>query len=78
MTGKLYYKELEQKVNEKDVLKLFSHAFESSVDGVAMANTENNIICMNEVFAKMFGYSHEELTGKKIGFLYSDDQMPIL
>jgi len=78
MTDKLSYEELEQKVNEKDVLKLFSHAFESSVDGVAMANTENKIICVNEAFAKMFGYSREELTGKKIGFIYSDDQMPIV
>jgi PAS domain-containing protein len=65
MAGKLSYEDMEQKVKElenkageytttKDALKLFSHAFESSVDGVAMGNTENKIICVNEAFAKMF------------------------
>ena len=67
-----------QKVKEKDALKLFLHSFESSIDGLAMGNTENRITYVNEAFAKMFGYSREELTGKKIGFIYSDDQISIV
>jgi len=89
MAGKLSYEELEQKVKElenkageytttKDALNLFSHSFEYSIDGLAMANTDNKIICVNEAFAKMFGYSREEITGKKIGFIYSADQIPIV
>jgi len=68
MAGKLSYEELEQKVKElekkavehekvKDALKLFSHAFESSIDGLAMGNNENRFTYANETFAKMFGYS---------------------
>ena len=89
MAGKPTYEELEKRVKElekkafecekvKDSLKLFSHSFESSIDGVAMGNTENRIIYANEAFAKMFGYSREELVGKEIALIYSDDQIPLL
>jgi len=89
MAGKLSYEELEQKVTElekeavqrkgvKDALKLFSHSFESSIDGLAMGNTENRITYVNEAFARMFGYSREELVGKEIAFIYAEDQIPIL
>jgi PAS domain S-box-containing protein len=89
MAGKLSYEELEQKVKElekkavecekvKDALKLFSHAFESSIDGLAMGNNENRFTYANETFAKMFGYSREELVGKEIALIYADDQIPLL
>jgi PAS domain S-box-containing protein len=89
MAGKLSYEELEQKVKElekkaveyekvKDALKLFSHAFESSIDGLAMGNTENRFTHVNETFAKMFDYSREELVGKEIALIYPDDQIPAL
>jgi len=89
MAGKLSYEELEQKVKElekkavehekvKDALKLFSHAFESSIDGLAMGNNENRLTYLNETFAKMFGYSREELMGKEIAIIYADDQIPAL
>jgi PAS domain S-box-containing protein len=89
MAGKLSYEELEQKVKElekkaveyekvKDALKLFSHAFESSIDGLAMGNNENRFTYTNETFAKMFGYSREELVGKEIALIYADDQIPLL
>jgi len=89
MAGKLSYEELEQKVKElekeavdrkkiKDALKLFSHSVESSIDGIAMGNTENRITYVNEAFARMFGYSQEELVGKEIAFIYAEDQIPLL
>jgi PAS domain S-box-containing protein len=83
------YEELEQRVKElekkafedekaKDALELFSHSVESSIDGIAMGNTENRITYVNEAFARMFGYSREELVGKEIAFLYADDQLHLL
>jgi len=89
MTGKQSYEELEQKVTElekeavehkkvKDSLKLFLHSFESSIDGLAMGDTENRFSHVNEAFAKMFGYACEELVGKKIALIYPDDQLPLL
>jgi len=89
MAGKLSYEELEQKVKElekkafehkkvKDALKLFSHSFECSIDGIAMGNTENRFTYVNETFAKMFDYSREELVGKEIALIYADNQIPAL
>ena len=89
MARKPTYEELERKVKElekeavqhkeeKDALRLFSHSVDSSIDGIAMGNTENRITYVNETFAKMFGYSREELVGKEIAFIYSEDQIPKL
>jgi PAS domain S-box-containing protein len=89
MAGTLSYEELEQKVTElekeanqhkeiKDALTLFTHSAESAVDGIAMGNTENRITYVNEAFARMFGYSREELVGKEIAFIYAEDQIPML
>ena len=62
----------------EEALKLFSHSVDSSVDGIAMGNPESRITYVNETFAKMFGYSREELIGKEIAFIYAQDQMPKL
>ena len=89
MAKKPTYKELEQRIQgleieltqhnkAKDWLKLFSHSFESSLDGLAMGNIEKKITYVNEAFSKMFGYSKEEIVGKEITFLYTDDQMPLV
>jgi len=86
MTKKPTYEELERKVKElekeavqhkeeKDALRLFSHSVDSSIDGIAMGNAENRITYVNETFARMFGYSREELVGKEIAFIYSEDQI---
>jgi len=89
MARKPTYEELEQRVKElekeaaqykqaKDVLRLFSHTVDSSIDGIAMGNTEGRITYVNKTFAKMFGYSREELTGNEIASIYSEDRTPNL
>jgi PAS domain S-box-containing protein len=80
------YEELELKVKElkkeavlrkqaEDALRLFSHSVDSSIDGIAMGNTENRITYVNETFDRMFGYSREELVGKEIAFIYAENQI---
>ena len=59
-------------------LRLFRHAVESLVDGMAMGHFDGRIIYVNEAFARMFGYSREELTEKEIPSLYAEDQLPKL
>ena len=89
MAEKPTYKELKQRIQElekeivqhkkvKNALTLFSHSIEGSNDTIAIGNTENNIIYVNEVFARMFGYSRKELKGKELAFIYPDDQKPLL
>jgi PAS domain S-box-containing protein len=57
---------------------LFSHAVDSSIDGLAMGDLEGRITYVNDAFVRMFGYSREELIGAEIGFIYSEDQLPKL
>jgi len=59
-------------------LKLFSHSLDSSIDGIAMGNLEGRITYANEAFARMFGYSREELAKKEIAYVYPEDQIPEL
>ncbi|MCK4243021.1 MAG: PAS domain S-box protein [Dehalococcoidia bacterium] len=58
--------------------RLLSAAIDNSVDGIAMGNPEGMITYVNEAFARMFGYSKEELIGKEISFIYPEDEMPKL
>ncbi|MGM0382106.1 MAG: PAS domain S-box protein [Thermodesulfobacteriota bacterium] len=91
MTGKLSYQQLEQRVKElekesldhkkaRDPLPFLTHLFESSIDGLAVVigNAEKRIIYVNQVFAKMFGYSQEELMGQEIAFIYDKGQIDLL
>ncbi len=58
--------------------RLFSHALDSSIDGLAMGDLEGRITYVNDAFVRMFGYSREELIGNEIAFIYSEDQLPKL
>jgi PAS domain S-box-containing protein len=67
--------EIEERKQVEQRLRLFSHSVESSVDGVVMGDLEGIITCANEAFARMFGYSQEELIGTEIPFLYAESQL---
>jgi PAS domain S-box-containing protein len=56
--------EEERKHAEEEIRKL-SSAVEQSIDGVAMANLEPRLTYMNNAFARMHGYSPEEMIGMK-------------
>ena len=58
--------------------RLFSHAADSSIDGLAMGDLEGKITYVNDAFVRMFGYSREELIGNEIAFIYLEDQLPKL
>ena len=57
---------------------LFSHALDSSIDGLAMGDLEGRITYVNDAFVRMFGYSREELIGNEIAFIYPENQLPKL
>jgi PAS domain S-box-containing protein len=69
------YTDITERKRAEEKLRLFSHSADSSIDGMAMGNIERRITYVNETFCRMFGYSREELIGKEIAFIHSEDQM---
>ncbi len=57
---------------EEQILRL-SSAVEQSIDGIAMCDLEPRMLYMNDAYARMHGYTTEEMTGMKIADLHSSE-----
>jgi len=87
MSSKLTYEELELRVKElekaandrvgsEEQLKLLSLAIDQSSEGIAVIDLDGNLEYLNNAFAKMHGYSAEELAGKNLSTFHTPEQMP--
>ncbi len=87
MAGKVTYEDLEQRVKDleeqlhdfkqdQERIHYLSSVVEQSFDGLVVADLDGNIIETNEAFAKMHGYSANELSGKNLTICYTSEQMP--
>jgi PAS domain S-box-containing protein len=68
-------KNITERKQAEEALRLFSQAVDSSADGIAMGNLEGMITYVNEAFARMFDYSREELIGKDIASIYTEEMI---
>ena len=57
---------------EEEIL-ILAHALKSVNECVTITDMENKILFVNEVFTTTYGYSADELTGKKINLLRSSE-----
>ncbi len=64
----------EHKPMEEEMRKL-SSAIEQSIDGIAIADLEPKLTYVNDAFARMHGYSREEMMGMKVVNLHNEEQM---
>jgi len=71
-------RDITERKEAEEELRLLSHSVNSSVDGIAMGDLEMRVTYVNDAFTEMFGYSKEELIGKEIASLYAEDQIPKL
>lgn len=87
MTPQPTYEELKKQVNElkKKVtertqldqkLRLLSLAVEQSSEGIAVVDLDGNLEYLNDAFAKMHGYSPDDLIGKHLSIFHTPEQMP--
>jgi len=87
MTPKPTYEELKQQVNELEKkvaereqldkkLRLLSQAVEQSSEGIAVVDLDGNLEYLNDAFAKMHGYSPDDLIGKHLSIFHTPEQMP--
>ena len=87
MTLEPAYEELKQQVNELEKkvaeqkrldkkLKLLSLAVEQSSEGIAVVDLDGNLEYLNDAFAKMHGYSADDLIGKHLSIFHTPEQIP--
>ena len=57
-------------------LSLPKAIIEQSSEGLAVTDMEGNLLALNNSFAKMHGYSPEELIGKHLSIFHTPEQMP--
>ncbi|MCU8072349.1 PAS domain S-box protein [Shewanella sp. SM32] len=63
----------EAKIEAANAQKLFSSIFNCSTDGFIITNEHRIILSVNQSFIEMFGYSNDELVGKKVSIIYEGD-----
>ncbi len=56
-------------------IRLLISAIEQSTEGIAVGDLEPRLTYVNEAFARMHGYSPEEMIGIKVANLHSEEQM---
>jgi len=66
----------DQKLADKNMRKgeeRYKQVFNSIRDTILITDTDRNIIDCNQTFTKVFGYTKEELIGRKTNFLYDSE-----
>ncbi len=64
----------ERKLAEEKLLEL-KNAVEQSVDGIALASLEGHIRFVNKTWARMHGYSGDELIGEHLSIFHTKQQL---
>ena len=65
---------IERTLAEEEIRKL-SSAVEQSIDGIAIGDLEPKLTYVNDAFARMHGYSSEEMIGLKVVNIHNEEQM---
>ena len=68
-------KEITSRKRAEEEVKKLSSAVEQSFDGIAISDLELKLTYVNDAFARLHGYSIEEMIGMKVAFLHNDEQM---
>jgi len=57
-------------------LRLLSAAVAQSSEGIAIVDLDGNLLFVNEAFARMHGYTADELQGRNLAIFHTPEQMP--
>jgi len=86
MLKKPTYEELEQQIRElehakfelkrsKDEIMKFRAIADNAVHGSAIVDLDGTIVYLNDFFAKVHGYTPDELTGKNLSIFHNEKQL---
>jgi PAS domain S-box-containing protein len=67
--------DITERKRAEEQLKLLSSAVEQSTEGMALSDLQGNVIFINEAFARMHGYTAEEVVGKNLSIFHTPEQM---
>ena len=60
---------------EEENIRELGSAVEQSIDGIAIGDLEPQLTYVNDAFARMHGYSPEEMAGMRVANLHNEEQM---
>jgi PAS domain S-box-containing protein len=69
-------RDITQRKQVEDRLKLYSQAMEEATDGVQIVDLEGRIVYSNKALEEMFGYGAGELTGKHVNEMSIEREFP--
>ncbi len=75
IVGEVFASTLERNRAESR-LRLLSSAIEQTTEGVAVADLGGNLLFTNEAYARMHGFSPDELVGKNLTVFHTPEQLP--
>ena len=65
----------EEKRKAEEELRKFKTISDQAVHGNAIADTQGNLLYINDYFAKIHGYTSNELLGKNLSIFHNEEQM---
>ncbi len=68
----------EEQIKSQVQLRLLSSAVEQSTEGIAVTDLNGIFLFVNQALAEMHGYTQNELVGKHVSILHSQDQYQLI
>ncbi len=82
LDGKFFLQAIVRDISERkkaeEKINMLAHAVENSADCIAMADKDFNFIFVNNSFQKVYGYKKEEVVGRPVAILISENNPPEL
>lgn len=72
----LQVQDISERVKAEEEIMMLAHSLKSVNECVSITDMNDKILFVNESFLKTYGYTREELIGKHLGLLRSDNNNP--
>src|ERR1017187_8650690 len=71
-----FMRDITERKRAEEQIRLLAYAVQSARDLICITDSENRFTFVNQSFVKAYGYSQEEVLGRKPDFLYSPKNPP--
>jgi len=73
-TAMIIARDIDDMKRAEEQIQKLSSAVEQSIDGVAISDMDTRLVYVNDSYARMHGYTPEEMAGMKIADIYSNER----